>query len=66
MMKLQVKLMGHARIPTLSAEEEEALRKSGANRVAESGNREPQVVGQGCPPGAGCAGGGGRTRCGGD
>lgn len=36
MMKLQVKLMGHARIPTLSAEEEVALRKSGANRVAGS------------------------------
>lgn len=36
MMKLQVKLMGHARIPTLSAEDEGALRKSGANRVAGS------------------------------
>lgn len=36
MMKLQVKLMGHARIPTLSTEEEVALRKSGANRVAGS------------------------------
>lgn len=34
MMKLQVKLMGHARIPTLSAEDEGALRRSGANRVA--------------------------------
>lgn len=36
MMKLQVKLMGSARIPTLSAEDEGALRKSGANRVAGS------------------------------
>lgn len=36
MIKLQVKLMGHARIPTLNAEEEVALRKSGANRVAGS------------------------------
>ena len=36
MLKLQVKLMGHARIPTLSAEDEGALRKSGANRVAGS------------------------------
>ena len=36
MIKLQVKLMGHARIPTLSAEDEGALRKSGANRVAGS------------------------------
>ena len=36
MMKLQVKLMEHARIPTLSAEDEGALRKSGANRVAGS------------------------------
>lgn len=39
MMKLQVKLMGHARIPTLSAEDEGALRKSGANRVAGSVRR---------------------------
>lgn len=36
MIKLQVKLMGSARIPTLSAEDEGALRKSGANRVAGS------------------------------
>lgn len=36
MMKLQVKLMGSARIPTLSAEDEGALRRSGANRVAGS------------------------------
>lgn len=36
MIKLQVKLMGSARVPTLSAEDEVALRKSSANRVAGS------------------------------
>lgn len=36
MIKLQVRLVGSARIPTLSAEDEGALRKSGANRVAGS------------------------------
>lgn len=39
MIKLQVKLMGAARVPTLSAEDEGALRRSGANRVAGSVRR---------------------------